>query len=136
MIMNKITLSNTIYNQLVEHGKSCLPYEACGLLAGNKDDITSIWPLENEWKSDRRFFVSEKIVAQTLNEIKARNELVIAVYHSHPTTAPVPSRFDLINHPDEKVKMVIVSYKNAQPSIKTYVINKENYKECPFLIRT
>ncbi|WP_339227483.1 M67 family metallopeptidase [Oceanobacillus sp. FSL K6-2867] len=119
---------------MVEHGKICLPFEACGLLSGTEGHIKSIWPLKNQLKSDRRFFVEKKIIEKTMQEINKLNEQVLAVYHSHPTTVPVPSVYDIVNHPDSKVKMVIISYKLNPPNTKCYHIEKPSYEECLFCI--
>ncbi|WP_087972256.1 M67 family metallopeptidase [Oceanobacillus rekensis] len=130
----EITIPQTIHDKMVEHGRSCLPYEACGLLSGINHNVQSIWQLENEWKSDRRFFVRKKIVEETVQKIKQLNEQVLAVYHSHPTTAPVPSNYDITNHPDDHVFMVIISYKTRPPITKWYHIQESVYESCSFFV--
>jgi proteasome lid subunit RPN8/RPN11 len=131
---NKLIFPVNYYEELVNHGQSQLPYEACGLLSGRNQTVQSIWKLKNELNSDRRFFVGEKTVNKTLQSIAKRDEKVLAIYHSHPTTAPVPSYTDVLNHPDVEVKMIIVSYKTKNPLVKCYHIQKGSYKELPFLI--
>ena len=69
MDSEKITIPQTIYNKMLAHGRLSLPFEACGFLSGNNYKVQSIWQLENEWKSDRRFFVSKRIVEYTVQEI-------------------------------------------------------------------
>jgi [CysO sulfur-carrier protein]-S-L-cysteine hydrolase len=93
---SKLIVPITYYEELVNHGQSQLPYEACGLLAGRNQTVQSIWKLKNELNSDRRFFVGEKTVNQTLQSIAKRAEKVLAIYHSHPMTLPVPSYTDLL----------------------------------------
>lgn len=129
-----MVIPRTIHDKMLEHGQSCLPYEACGLLSGNDHYVTSIWPLENERKSTKHFFVSKAIVQETLSKLEKLNEQVLAVYHSHPTTAPVPSFRDITNHLDENVKMVIISYKMRTPITKWYHIKDFYYETCPFWI--
>lgn len=130
----QLIIPQSIYNKMLEHGKSCLPFEACGLLSGNNRIINSIWQLENKLKSDRRFFVEKKTIENTIKEIKKLNEQVLVIYHSHPTTAPVPSVYDIVNHPDNKVKMMIISYKTKSPITKCYHIKSPSYEECLFCI--
>ncbi|WP_332694824.1 M67 family metallopeptidase [Halalkalibacter lacteus] len=134
MEYDKIIIPTSYYKEIVEHGKLNLSYEVCGLLAGKKDKVQSVWPLENEIKSDRRFFVGEKKIEETMRLIEKQEEKILAVYHSHPTTAPVPSSYDIANHFNEHVLMVIISYKSMNPKIKCFRIKHETYKECPFLI--
>ncbi|PAE26991.1 M67 family peptidase [Oceanobacillus profundus] len=130
----KIIIPQGIYNNMLKHGRSSLPFEACGLLSGNNHKINSIWQLENRLRSDRRFFVEKRTIEKTIQEIKKLSEQVLAVYHSHPTTAPVPSVYDITNHPDNKVKMVIISFKTNPPFTKCYQIEKNSYEECLFCI--
>lgn len=131
---NPLIFPVNYYEELVNHGQSQLPYESCRLLAGRNQTVQSIWKLKNELNSNRRFFVGEKTVNKTLQSIAKREEKVLAIYHSHPTTLPVPSYTDLLNHPDSEVKMVIVSYKTKKPLVKCYHLQKGSYKKLPFLI--
>ncbi|MFD2046660.1 Mov34/MPN/PAD-1 family protein [Ornithinibacillus salinisoli] len=135
MEFNEINLSQSIYEKMVENGREKIPYEACGLLSGNGDFVRSVWPLDNEVRSKSRYFVSEQEVDKVIRKIMQLEEQVLAIYHTHPTTAPVPSRFDLINHPDTKVNMVIISYKFHTPIMKWYHIQGIDYTERLFYIK-
>ncbi|WP_430788250.1 Mov34/MPN/PAD-1 family protein [Virgibacillus flavescens] len=132
MSSERLNIPQAIYDQMLAHGRTTLPFETCGLLSGNNGNVQSIWKLENELKSDRRFFVGKGIIEETIREIKSLDEQVLAIYHTHPTTAPVPSFYDITNHPDEVVKMVIVSYKTMHPITKCYNICGANHQECLF----
>ncbi|WP_174615531.1 Mov34/MPN/PAD-1 family protein [Virgibacillus ihumii] len=135
-MLKKIVIPQTIYNEMLEHGRWNLPNEACGLLAGNDHHVHSIWQLKNEWKSVKRFFVSKDNVDETIKKIEYRKEQVIAVYHTHPVSAPVPSFYDIAHHPDANIKMMIISYKKNPPSAKCYTIQNSDCEECPFSIET
>lgn len=130
----EIFIQKKIYDLMIEHGEITLPFEACGLLSGNNNTIQSIWPLWNEAESSKRFFVSKDVVEYTIEEIKEKNENIIAIYHTHPQTKPIPSRYDIAHHIDENVKMVIISYRTVQPIVKCYRISKTSYEECLFSI--
>ncbi|MGR9050333.1 M67 family metallopeptidase [Halobacillus faecis] len=128
-------IPENLYAQMIQQGSEALPFETCGLITGmNPTVIEKLWPLENEWKSVHRFYVSKKVVAETIKKITTINHMVLGVYHSHPTTAPVPSFYDLKNHPDDEVKMLIISYKTSPPTIKCYSIKNYTYDEHPFSI--
>ncbi|WP_431308912.1 Mov34/MPN/PAD-1 family protein [Halalkalibacter flavus] len=130
----KIIIPAICFEEIVEHGRSNLPYEVCGLLSGNKNNVQSVWKLVNEIKSDRRYFVGKKVVEETFKQINKQKEKVIAIYHSHPTTKPIPSSYDLVNHIDDEIVMVIISYKFKKPKIKCYRIEAGAYEECIYLI--
>ncbi|WP_404453342.1 Mov34/MPN/PAD-1 family protein [Virgibacillus necropolis] len=135
MGINEVIIPHFVLKGVVEHAQSHLPHEACGLLSGTNNKVSSFWRLENELQSERRFFVKKKVMEKTLQKIKELEESVIVAYHSHPTTAPIPSRYDIFSHPDYEIIMMIVSFK-SEPKIKCYHIMKSTYEECPFLIET
>ncbi|MFC0561975.1 M67 family metallopeptidase [Halalkalibacter alkalisediminis] len=134
MEIDKIIIPSSCYNEIVEHGKSNLPYEVCGLLSGNNNKVQSVWKLKNEIKSDRRFFVGKKIIEETLLQMAKHKEKVIAIYHSHPTTAAIPSSYDIANHLNLDVIMIIISYKTNNPKVKCYRVQTGTYKTFPFSI--
>ncbi|MFD2654533.1 Mov34/MPN/PAD-1 family protein [Gracilibacillus thailandensis] len=129
-----ITLPNNIYQTLIAEGERQLPYEACGLLAGFQQQVTSFWSLQNQVKSSSRFYVPKEIVTSTVEKIQNRKEQVLAIFHTHPSTKPVPSHFDLKHHPDDEVDMVILSHKYALPQIKWYQIRHNTYTTCKLVI--
>lgn len=128
-------ITRTIYNQLLEVGKQKLPYEACGFICGWENVVYSYYPLKSEIQSTNRFLVGKESIEKAVHSIQKRNEQILAIYHTHPTTSPIPSRIDLYHHPkEEKVDMVIISYKYEQPVLKWYKIMNQNYKECLYEI--
>ncbi len=127
-------IPETIYEEMVRQCHLNLPYEACGLLSGNEQTVQSLWVLQNELKSDRRFFVSKMVVEETLLKVKNKGERVLVIYHSHPTTAPVPSYTDRMNHPDDGIMMMIVSFKTLPPIVKGYQLQSNSYLERPIFI--
>lgn len=129
-------INTALYNELLNHGKQCLPFEACGFLAGTGDIVKSLWRLQNEWQSDRRFFVSKRNVEAALQKIETAQQEVLAIYHTHPSTNPVPSQYDILHHPDPNVKMVIVSYKEPTATLRGYKISRNHYTECPIFVKS
>ncbi|CDQ19916.1 Mov34/MPN/PAD-1 family protein [Halobacillus karajensis] len=128
-------ISPTLYQQIISHGVQEHPHEACGLVAGAKASrVESVWPLANEQKYRNRYFISKKVVESTIKKVNEQGQKVLGIYHSHPTTAPIPSSRDLWYHPDEQVKMIIISFKTHPPVLKCYTIHSHTYDEHPFLI--
>ncbi|WP_411953839.1 Mov34/MPN/PAD-1 family protein [Alkalibacillus sp. S2W] len=129
MKQNLLIMPQLIYSKLVEHCRDSLPHESCGLLSGHHNHVNRFWPLDNELQSAKRYFVSKRSLEKVLKKINQTGEQVLAIYHTHPTTAPVPSYYDLQNHPDETVHMMIISFKTDPPITKTYTINNHLHSE-------
>ncbi|NIK12266.1 Mov34/MPN/PAD-1 family protein [Alkalibacillus almallahensis] len=132
----QLILPLTIYNQIVEDCSNHLPYESCGLVTGLNHRVNKFWPLENELKSSKRYFVSKQSLEAVMNEITQTGEQVLAIYHTHPVTAPVPSYLDLKNHPDPFVYMMIISFKLETPLCKLYSVENNRYMECDIIFTT
>ncbi|WP_179107304.1 Mov34/MPN/PAD-1 family protein [Sediminibacillus massiliensis] len=135
MFMQKLFVSESVYQEMLEHGRDNLPYEACGLLSGNGSRINHFWPLVNEIQSASRFFIKKETVEKNIKKIDHLEEQVLAIYHTHPTTAPVPSSYDLLHHPDENISMVIISYKTETPIARCYFIQGSTYDEGLFCVQ-
>jgi proteasome lid subunit RPN8/RPN11 len=60
---------------------------------------------------------------------------MLAVYHSHPTSAPVPSRKDLErNYYGELVVHLIVSLMTDPPTVRGWWLTADNYREAEWVI--
>ncbi|WP_412977409.1 Mov34/MPN/PAD-1 family protein [Ornithinibacillus sp. 179-J 7C1 HS] len=134
MNQTEIVIPKGLYSKLLNTCRSELPYEACGLLAGTSNQIKSLWPMKNELRSTNRFFVSKYVVEDTMKKINSLKQEIFAIYHTHPNTAAIPSTIDIMNHHDESVDMVIISFKYHVPMMKWYTIDDSSYRERPFLI--
>ncbi len=72
--------------------------EACGVLVGRLDDygiarVTRMVPTENLLQSSTRFEIDPRELFEIFDGLEGEEEIV-AVYHTHPTSAATPSRWD------------------------------------------
>ncbi|QTM97997.1 hypothetical protein ERJ70_00850 [Sediminibacillus dalangtanensis] len=132
--LETIYLPAYIEKKMIQHTRECLPYETCGLLSGTTNHISSIWELESEIKHRYRYFVSKETVNKTMEAVQSRHEQVLAIYHSHPTAQPVPSKEDILHHPEPQICMLIVSLQ-AEPVIwQGYTIADGQYYHRPIVL--
>ena len=80
--------------QLVEHARAEAPNEACGLVAFRDGVAERYLPGENALQSPYRFELRPHDPADFFLEDEGYE---LAVFHSHPETAPRPSRTDVEN---------------------------------------
>jgi [CysO sulfur-carrier protein]-S-L-cysteine hydrolase len=83
-----------IREQLVEHAREVAPNEACGLVAFRDGVAERYLPGENTLASPYRFELRPRDPADFFLEDEGYE---LAVFHSHPETAPRPSRTDIAN---------------------------------------
>jgi [CysO sulfur-carrier protein]-S-L-cysteine hydrolase len=83
-----------IREQLLEHARAEAPNEACGLIAFRDGVAKRYLPGENTLRSPYRFELRPRDPADFFLEDEGYE---LAVFHSHPETAPKPSRTDIEN---------------------------------------
>jgi proteasome lid subunit RPN8/RPN11 len=83
-----------IREQLIAHARTDAPNEACGLVAFRDGVAERYLPGENTLASPYRF---ELRPADPADFFLEDDGYELAVFHSHPETAPRPSRTDIEN---------------------------------------
>jgi [CysO sulfur-carrier protein]-S-L-cysteine hydrolase len=89
-----VVVPHEIRAQLVEHAREEAPNEACGLIAFREGVAERYLPGENALQSPYRFELRPRDPADFFLEDQGYE---LAVFHSHPETAPKPSRTDIEN---------------------------------------
>ncbi|MFC5653428.1 M67 family metallopeptidase [Paenibacillus solisilvae] len=101
---SKAEITTEAWLALIESCTSELPNEACGILACSQQPIAPdgllridrIFPIRNASSSSKQTFTFDpKEWVQALLSIQKNRQSLVGFYHSHPTTAPVPSLADL-----------------------------------------
>jgi proteasome lid subunit RPN8/RPN11 len=89
-----VVIPPAIRAQLVDHARAEAPNEACGLIAFRDGVAERYLPGENALQSPYRFELRPGDPADFFLEDEGYE---LAVFHSHPETAPRPSRTDVEN---------------------------------------
>ena len=89
-----LTISASVAADLAAHAAAELPNEACGLLSGSAGHATGFHPARNAESSPYAYEVDPDDLVRIVLGIEANGEELVAIYHSHPRTAPVPSARD------------------------------------------
>lgn len=87
-------MPDEIRQRLIEHARAEAPNEACGLVAFRDGVAARYLPGENALASPYRFELRPRDPADFFLEDEGYE---LAVFHSHPETAPRPSRTDIAN---------------------------------------
>jgi proteasome lid subunit RPN8/RPN11 len=89
-----VVIPHEIREELIEHAREESPNEACGLIALRDGVAERYLPGENVLRSPYRFELRPRDPADFFLEDDGYE---LAVFHSHPETAPTPSRTDIEN---------------------------------------
>jgi proteasome lid subunit RPN8/RPN11 len=106
-----LVISSNLYQQLLKIAHLAVPLEVVGVLAG-LDTVQEILPLENVAAEPKKEFIADPNgLVLALRHIRTQGLELLAFYHSHPNSPPIPSKTDYAEARWD-VPMVIVDAKN------------------------
>ena len=121
--MLELVISREFTAQMVTHCRACYPNEACGILAGNGNTVTRIYPMTNVEPSPVNYFMDPEEQFRVMKELRQDNLTMLAIFHSHPQSPAFPSARDVSLAFYQDAIYVIVGLMNPQdPEIKAYTI--------------
>jgi len=128
----RLRIPRGIYEKMLLQARAELPNECCGMLAGVISDegiglVSHHFPLVNDLASPV-FYQSFPFAAH--KAIRSENIDPLAIYHSHPTSAPVPSRTDCArNHYGAEIIHLIISLQDARPQMRAWRLSESSFEE-------
>lgn len=129
-----LIMSRSVYDGIIWHALAEQPLECCGLLAGvvREDGIGEVrlrYPLLNAAASPLEFESDPRSHLSADRDIRRQGLEVLAIYHSHPATPPLPSRKDLERSWSADVVNIIVSLATSPPAVSAWWLSAETYRE-------
>ncbi len=89
-------ITETVRAAMIEHARSTLPAECCGLLSGANGVITDWHPLRNDAdRPETRYFATPEELFAAMRRIRDADQKLLGIYHSHPRTPAYPSSADV-----------------------------------------
>ena len=108
-----ITIQRADYEKMLRHAESCLPNEACGLIAGTVQDdvreIRAVYLLTNTDQSREHFTLDPKEQLAAIKDMRAKGLTPLGNWHSHPESPSRPSEEDQRLAFDSKASYLILS---------------------------
>lgn len=121
-----IHLKQRDYLGLLRHARSCLPEEACGLLAGHSRGeeacVEKVYCLENADHSPTHFTLAPKEQLKAILDMRERGLELLGNWHSHPETPSRPSAEDIRLALDPTANYLILSLAESEPVLRSFRI--------------
>jgi proteasome lid subunit RPN8/RPN11 len=89
-----IRIDKGFFDEMVAHGLSNLPNEACGVLAGKEGRPVKFFPMTNADESPLTYRFEPKESLRVWNEIEDEGFEQLAIFHTHTHTEAYPSVTD------------------------------------------
>jgi proteasome lid subunit RPN8/RPN11 len=134
----RLLLPRRIYMAMVQHAQSELPNECCGLLAGERDGevlrALGWYPLVNEAASPIEYRSEPRSMFQAIKGMGLAKQDVVAIYHSHPASEPIPSRTDLERNYSPDVVNFIISVIGPGTLVRGWWLTDRAFEEAAWTI--
>ena len=133
--MSALILKRSDYDRMVGHARSCLPEEACGLIAGTREGedrvIHQVYLLENIDHTNVHFSLSPRDQLAAVKDMRANGWIPLGNWHSHPETPSRPSEEDKRLAYDSTASYLILSLMDPEhPVLNSFhVEGREASKE-------
>ena len=120
-----------LFLEMLRHAREELPNECCGLLAGppGSGDVRRFYRLLNALASPVAFESDARSLFDAHRDMHARGFDILAVYHSHPACAPLPSRADRERNYSPDVVNVIISLQEPIPEVRGWWLDGDTVTE-------
>ena len=134
----RLILPTQLHDAMVEHAQLTSPAECCGLIAGTIDKNVAraeqIYKLINELASPVAYRSEPRSILAAYRDMDRRGLVELAVYHSHPSAPPIPSRTDLAdNFRGESVMHFIVSLRTNPPEVRVWWLGERDFREAEWV---
>ena len=135
----RLLLPRQLLAEMIAHAQAELPNECCGLLAGTiaTDGIARIqrrYSLVNALASPTEYESDPKSMFDAVRNMRTLGIDIVAVYHSHPTSEPVPSRKDRERNYLGEVVHFIVGLNGKEPDTRGWWLNADTHAEAAWEI--
>jgi proteasome lid subunit RPN8/RPN11 len=126
----KLQIPRQLHDEMLAQAVTEAPNECCGLLAGHDGRVTHRYPLTNALASPVRYESDPKELFRAMKDMREQGTDLLAIYHSHPTSEPVPSRTDLEqNYYGAEMIYIILSLAGTTPSVRAWRLFETSFAE-------
>ena len=122
--MTTVTLRQL--EQIFASATQAAPEECCGLIGGDGERATSLYPMRNVAANAQvAYEAAPEDLFTAQREMRERGEQLLAIYHSHPrATEPLPSETDVRLAYYPQAIYLIVGLAGAQPVMRAFKISE------------
>jgi proteasome lid subunit RPN8/RPN11 len=133
-----LSIGDDVFEAMLAQALAERPHECCGLLAGviegDVGRVTHRYPLINELHSPVEYQAEVRGLIAAHRHAREHDLEILATYHSHPTTTPVPSKKDLAASYGDCVVCLIVSLMGETPLVRGWWLGETDYREAEWQV--
>jgi [CysO sulfur-carrier protein]-S-L-cysteine hydrolase len=135
----RLVIPHCLIQEMIAQAVAECPNECGGIFAGRiaESEVVAIarYSLRNELASPNRYRSNAYDLFAAMRKMRDDGTEILAVYHSHPTSPPIPSLIDLAERYSDDVVTIIVSLSAEPVEFRGWWLTEKNYTEAKIRIR-
>jgi [CysO sulfur-carrier protein]-S-L-cysteine hydrolase len=129
----RLQVPRILLEEMIEQARTELPNECCGALAGimigDTGRVIRRYPFVNSAASPVRYSAEGNDLPAAFRDMRESQIELLALYHSHPTSAAIPSKTDLaMNFYGPDVVHLIISLQEREPCVRCWRLTDANFR--------
>jgi proteasome lid subunit RPN8/RPN11 len=117
-----VNIPRAVLDDIIGHARAVRPLECCGMLIGHGERIQGAVRAANLAASSTRYLIDPRDHIRARRDARNAGQEVVGFYHSHPSTAPVPSPSDIAEASYPDCVWLIVGLEGAAPEARLFRI--------------
>lgn len=127
---DRLVIPPILLEEMIAHARAELPNECCGVLVGKiangVGSVTRACRVRNDRASPNAYFTNARDLLAVHRSAREMNAEWLAIYHSHPTSAAIPSRTDLANNTyGETIVHLILGLAQSEPDMRGWWLGEQ-----------
>jgi proteasome lid subunit RPN8/RPN11 len=136
-VFRLLSIPDLLLAEVIEHARATAPLECCGLLAGHITEgvgvVTARYPIENDAARSTEYSTNARQLLFAFRSMREHGTELLAIYHSHPASHPIPSRRDVENNTyGESAVHLIVGLADPEPEVRAWWLTEKGYRAAEF----
>ncbi|HET6516353.1 MAG TPA: M67 family metallopeptidase [Thermodesulfovibrionales bacterium] len=132
--MSEIRVPARIFDEMIAHCRRGYPNESCGILAGKGNKVSALYPMTNIENSPVSYLMDPSEQFKAMKDMREKDLAMVAIFHSHPASAPFPSNKDVSLAYYDDCDYVIVSLAEDMAVVKGFLIKEARVEEVAIVI--
>ncbi len=126
-----LDISQSAYDQILEHARDAYPHECCGILVGSTMQGTKVMYVHraentNKERANDRYKIDPREFNMIDREARMQSLDILGFYHSHPDHPDKPSSTDREDGQPGYSYIIVSVNKGKDTSIKCWSFEEEN----------
>ncbi|HEX9628620.1 MAG TPA: M67 family metallopeptidase [Pyrinomonadaceae bacterium] len=121
-----LTIDSNHRQQIFAYARDAAPSECCGLIGGNGECASSLYPMRNVAANAQvAYEAAPEDLFAAQRQMRERGEQLLAIYHSHPRAIePQPSETDVRLAFYPQAIYFIIGLASEQPVMRAFKISE------------